>query len=173
MTALDHNPNTISFLSPLGFKFQIKKCPNVNFFIQSINVPSISLPELNVSNPFIQVPYGGDHISYGDMNLSFKVDENLTNYMEIYNWVKGIGFPDTFKEFQNLANKPKFTGEGLVSDISLLILSSSRNPTYEVLYKDAFPVSLSEIQFNTTSTDVQYLTATAYFKYTSYDILKV
>lgn len=173
MTALDHNPESINFLSPFGFKFQIKKCPNVNFFVQSINIPGISLPELNIGNPFVQVPYGGDHITYTDLNFSFKVDETLTNYMEIFHWIKGIGFPDNFKEFLELSKKPKFTGEGLVSDISLLVLSSSRNPTYEIVYKDAFPISLSEIVFNSTSTDVNYLTATSFFKYTTYDIIKV
>lgn len=173
MTALDNLPENPNFLSPLGFRFQIKKCPTVNFFVQSVNIPSMELINVDASNPFVKIPYGGEHISFGDLNLTFKVDEDLKNYMEIYNWIKGIGFPDKFNQYKTLKDKPVMSGEGLTSDISLLVLSSSRNPTYDIVYRDAFPVSLSQVEFNTTSQDVNYLTATTTFRYLSYEIKTV
>ena len=42
MTAIDNTPENRNFLSPLNFKFSIKKSPNMNFFLQKVNLPSIT-----------------------------------------------------------------------------------------------------------------------------------
>jgi hypothetical protein len=42
MTAIDDNPANRNFLSPINFKFRIKKAPNLNFFVQKISVPATS-----------------------------------------------------------------------------------------------------------------------------------
>ena len=52
----------------------------------------------------------------------------------------------------------------------LTILSSSMNPTLEIHFKDIFPTSLSEIPFNSTTTDPIYQVATVGFNYTEYII---
>ena len=52
----------------------------------------------------------------------------------------------------------------------LTILSSSMNPTMEIHFKDIFPTSLSEIPFNSTTTDPIYQVATVSFNYTEYII---
>ena len=54
-----------------------------------------------------------------------------------------------------------------------MILSSTKMANYEVVYTDAHPVSLSGLIFTTTDTDVNYIEATASFKYTYYDIINV
>lgn len=173
MTALDTIPENKNFLSPLGFKFQVKKCPTVNFFVQTVNIPSIVLPDTYAPNPFVKIPYSGEHITYGDLTLTFKVDEDLVNYLEIHNWIKALGFPDKFDQYDVINRKPIMSGEGIRSDISLLVLSSSRNPTYDITFKDAFPVSLSGVEFDTRTQDVQYVTATTTFKYISYEINQI
>lgn len=170
MSAIDNIPENKNFLSPLGFKFQIKKSPNVNFFVQNVNLPGISLIPTETANPFVNIPYSGDHINYDNLLISFKVDEDLNNYKEIHDWIRQLGFPEKFEEYRKIASHPLYSGLGTKSDISLLILSSSRNPKYDIVFKDAFPVSLSSILFDTTNQDVSYLEATATFRYTSYDI---
>ena len=32
------------------------------------------------------------------------VDEDLVNYMEIQNWIRGLGFPESLNEFTDLKN---------------------------------------------------------------------
>ena len=174
MTAIDNTPSNKNFLSPLNFKFQIKKAPHVNFFIQKVNIPSISI-ETNPSpnNPFVKTPIPGEHISYSDLSISFKVDEDLTNYMELHNWIKALGKPQNFEQFKDIQNKPSYTGEGIYSDISVLVLSSTKMPNYEITYADAFPYNLSDLVFNTTDSDVNYIEASATFKYTYYDITNI
>ena len=46
-------------------------------------------------------------------------------------------------------------------------------PNYEITYTDAFPISLSDITFNTTENTVNYIEASATFKYTYYTITNI
>lgn len=173
MSAIDNTPSNRNFLSPLNFKFTIKKAPHVNFFIQKVNIPSMTIVNPQPNNPFIKTPIPGEHIDYGELNIVFKVDEDLQNYMEIRNWLVGLGKPENFEQYRALEEKEPISGEGIYSDISLMILSSTKMPNYEVTYVDAFPVTLSELVFNTTDPDVNYIEASSTFKYTYYTITNI
>lgn len=173
MSAIDNTPSNRNFLSPLNFKFSLKRAPHVNFFIQKVNVPSIELPPVNSPNPFVNIPYSGDHITYGELSITFKVDEDLQNYLEIHNWIKSLGKPKDFEDYRALSQNQEFTGDGLKSDISLMVLSSTKSANYEIIFAEAHPISLSGIVFNTTDSTVNYTEASASFRYTYYDIIKV
>jgi len=170
MTAIDSRPENMNFLSPLNFKFQLKRAPAVNFFIQKINLPGLSLPNIDVGTSIINIPYPGDHLLYNDLTISFKVDENLENYMEIHGWLRSLGRLDSYAQ---LASKPVYTGEGITSEISLMLLTSYKNPNYEIVFENAFPVSLSGLDFLTTADDIDYLKDEVVFKYIKYEIKKM
>ena len=170
MTALTRNPSNKNYLSPLVFTFAIKRAPNVNFFIQSVSLPGLMLDQVETSNPLIQIPYGGDHIFYEELGIHFKVNEDLSNWIEIHNWIKNMGYPDTNDQYKTLSSVPQYTGEGLKSDISLLIADSNKRLSFEVYFKDAFPISLSNLQFDSSSPGIEYIDAFCAFRYTSYDI---
>lgn len=173
MTAIDNTPSNKNFLSPLNFKFTIKKAPHVNFFIQKVNIPMISLRQVDIPSPLVRMPIPGDHIDYANLNVTFKVDEDLQNYLEIHNWIKSLGKPEDSDQYYQIQQKDSWTGEGIYSDISVMVLSSTKMANYEIVYTDAHPVSLSGLNFTTTDTDVNYVEATATFKYTLYNINKV
>jgi hypothetical protein len=173
MSALEGTPVNKNFLSPLNFRFQIKRAPNVNFFIQKVNIPNIALPETYHNNPFVKIPYAGDHMQYGTLDIAFKVDEDFVNYLEIHNWIRGLGFPRGFEEYKAISDGNTLLGNGLRSDISLIVLNSSKNPNYEIVFVDAFPIELSELQFLSTDTSVDYLQATVSFKYTLFNIERI
>jgi hypothetical protein len=173
MTAIDNTPSNRNFLSPLNFKFQIKKAPHVNFFIQKVNIPTISLTPAVSPNPFVNIPLPGEHLTYGELQITFKVDEDLQNYLEIHNWLTALGKPEEFAQYKNIADKKEWTGEGIYSDISVIVLSSTKSANYDIVYVDGYPTSLSGLEFNTVDSDVNYITATAAFKYTYYNINKI
>jgi hypothetical protein len=154
-----------NFLSPLGYKFVITRLPNVDYFCQSIEFPSISLNSTSVPNPFQRIPVAGTEITYGNISVNFKIDEDLTNYKEIYNWMLALGFPESYEQYRELAEKSSVDSQRLRSDASLVILSSSKNPKHEVKFLDIFPVGLTGMKFDSSLTDVAYLEATAEFSY--------
>lgn len=161
-----------NFLSPLNFKFQLKRAPHINFFVQTANIPGLALPAINVPSPLIRVPFPGDHLQYDELTITFRVDEDMQNYFEIHNWIRGLG-KLSYIEYQNLAQTPVYTGESLTSDISLIVLTSQKNPNYEFTFRDAFPISLSGMEFTTMAEDVAYIEASASFRYIYYDAQKV
>ena len=173
MSAISTQPSNKNFLSPLGFKFVINKTPYVNWFVQAVNLPTIALPDVTVSTPFINVPVPGDRVQFSNLEVTFRVDEDMQNYLELYNWLISAGFPETFEQYKgpdpnNIASR--FNQKEIISDGSLIIHDSKMNPKTEVIFKDMFPVSLSELKFDSTIPDVNYIQSTVSFRYTRFTI---
>lgn len=161
-------PTNKNQLSPLGFRFSVKKLPHVNFFANRVNLPGLNGSPPNVATPFRVMPLVYDKLDYEDLQLTFKVDEDLRNYQEIQDWMVGIGFPTGFNERRFLENTRPLDGK--YSDGILSIQTSKKNHNVEYLFRDLLPYSLSGLEFNTTDADVQYIEATVTFKYQYYTL---
>ena len=123
------------------------------------------------------IPVAGDKLTFDDFTLSFFVDENLENYMEVQNWLRGLGYPDSVQEFIDLKRDDTYTPDPSAmnalneySDATLIVYNSSFNEIVKVKFRDVFPVSLSTITFDATAGDIDYVVADATFKYSIYDI---
>jgi len=160
----------------------------VQFFTTAANIPDISLGEAVIPTPYKDIPIMGDKITFGNLEVSFIVDEYLENYVSIHNWLIGIGFPKNRTQFSSFrsdtSNNPTSTktvstdrvgtataDRGMYSDATLTILSNKNNPLVEVRFSDLFPVSLSALSYNNQTTDVDYLTAEISFRYKLYEIV--
>jgi hypothetical protein len=167
-----------NFLSTGGFKFALAKKPKVDFFCSSAAIPGLNLGSAIQSTYLKNIPIPGDVLSYDDLTLRFNVDENLENYLEIHNWLVQFGFPDNFSQYQQLLDEDEnFNGvqsaiSGM-SDGTLFVYNSNYNPIFQVIFKNLYPTSLSSITFDTTTTDVNYVTAEVTFKYTIYNITRI
>ena len=164
-----------NFLSPTGFKFGLKRSPGVAFFCNQANIPSLDLGVAEQPSYLKDIPIPGDKMQFGDLNLRFLVDEDLVNFMEIQNWMRGLGFPESLAEFNDLKNEAILgpmgkSTEDVYSDGTLQILSSNLIPKFQVVFNDLFPYSLSTVTFDATDTDIEYFTADVAFKYTIYEI---
>ena len=164
MPALENQISDLNFLSPLGFRFALKRAPTLNFFVTKAVVPYIAIGTAIMPSTFKQIPFYGDKIDYGTLDITFKVDENMTNYSEIYNWITRLVRPEDFTGFSTLKNAELATGNGLFSDATLTILNSSMFPVKEFVFIDMYPVMLSELQFSSTENDVNYIDATVTFR---------
>tara|TARA_Y100000310_G_C20704127_1_gene833243 strand:- start:2339 stop:2851 length:513 start_codon:yes stop_codon:yes gene_type:complete len=154
-----------NFLSPIGFQFSINRLPNVQYFVQTTNIPGVTATSVPVQNPFSVQHFHGDHLEYNELNVSFRVDENLNNYSEILSWMLGIDFPDNFDQHADIIAAQKSIGEGIFSDATLIILNSTKNPNISVKFEDMFPVSLTDIPLSVTEGDIVYPEATASFRF--------
>ena len=166
-----------NYLSPVGFKFVITKAPKADFFSNSASIPGINLGFALQTNYLRDIPVAGDKLTFEDFTLSFFVDENLENYMEVQNWLRGLGYPDSVEEFIDLKKDDTYTPDPSAknalneySDATLIVYNSSFNEIVKVKFRDVFPVSLSTINFDASVGDIDYVTADATFKYSIYDI---
>ncbi len=146
----------VNFLSPLGFRFLLSRTPNVEYFCQAATLPTISMQELLQPTPFTQLPRPGNKITYEPLTLRFRIDENMTNYLEIFNWMIELAKPEKFEQYAKHNN---------FSDGSILLLSSNNNPRIRIAFQDMFPLSLSPLNFDVTQADVEYLEADVMFRY--------
>ena len=161
-----------NFLSSVGFKFNLAKYPKVDFFSNSARIPELSLGLATQPSYLKDIDIPGEKLTYGDFNLRFLVDENMENYMAVYDWLVGLGFPETTKQFKDLTTDSADQRDlkEAFCDGTLRILNSNYREVAKVKFQDLFPVSLTSLDFDATTTDVEYFTAEASFKYTLYDM---
>lgn len=168
---MSNSPST-NLLSPTWFKFNISKLPNVNFLVQATEIPEVSMKNAEMPTPFVTIPIPGDHLLYSPLSIVFKVDENLTNYIELYDWLKGLGFPENFDQAKTVYkhSTKNLMVDGATSTGTLTILNSDMSSVAVVTFYDLFPVGISRISFDSRNTDIKYIDATATFMYRSFDI---
>ena len=187
---LNRQPTALDYSSPTQFRFLINQLPKVQYFTTEANIPGITLGEGTYNTPLKDLPLLGDKLTYDDLTITFIVDENLENYIEMHTWLTGIGFPKDrkqFSEFRGITSNMsvKTRGESndigdvrastpelaMTSDSVLTILTNKNNPVVECRFADVFPTSLSGLTYSQNQTDVEYLTATVNFKYKLYEII--
>ena len=192
MVTLSRQPTKLDYASPTQFKFSINQLPKVEFFTVSANIPDLTLSDVVIPTPFKPIPVLGQNLTYGNLNITFIVDEFLENYRELHEWLTGIGFPKDRKQFKDFRSNTSNTGSAsatpvqdvgkvgksvsdsaMFSDATLTILSNKNNPIVEVRFSNLYPVSLGAVEFNQGATDVEYLTTTADFTYQLYEIVSL
>ena len=170
MTALDSQPVEKNFLSPHNFKFLLRRAPNIEYFIQRVNLPGVSSEPVEGQSPFVLQPFSGGPAVYEPLQVTFKVTENLMDYLELYNWFHAYHHTTNFKEYGNLKYLPSYSDKSLRSEIVLVILDSSKVPSFQITYHDAFPFSIGAVEFTSDNNDVEYAICTAIFKYHYFEI---
>jgi len=161
-----------NYLSSIGFKFNLAKYPKVDFFSNSAIIPQLTLATATQPTYLKDIDVPGEKLSFGDFTLKFLVDENMENYMAIYDWLVGLGFPESTQEFKDITTDSADQRDlkEAFCDGTLRILNSNLREIAKVKFQDLFPISLTSLDFDATNTDVQYFTAQATFKYTIYDL---
>lgn len=158
-----------NFLSPTGFRFLIKKLPNVSFFVQSVDIPSISLTPIEYPTPIKTLSFANDRLNHEPFAITIRVDEYMDSYNEIYDWMAGLTHPKSFDQYKTLAKSE----EGLYSDASLIILDSRQNPGLEVVFRDVFPISLGQISLDTTAANITYPTCQITFEHNGHEVKRI
>jgi len=155
----DEQPKNRNFLAPAGFKMELEIFAGVDFFCQKANIPDISAPTIEYPTRFRNVPIasaGG--VTYGDLKISFIIDEDLANYLTIYRWIR----QNNLAEEMDTKKLPEY------SKGSLIILNSNYRTNIVVDFDNLFPVDLTEVNFDVEDRDVEYLTADVTFKYSNF-----
>ena len=187
---LSRQPTKLDYSSPTQFRFLINQLPKVQYFTVAANIPGLTLGDTTFATPLKDIPLMGDKLTYDDLTLTFIVDENLENYIEMHNWLTGIGFPKDRSQFSTFRSttsntpvttvgtsddigdvKPTTSDRPMFSDSVLTILTNKNNPVVECRFSDCFPTSISGLDYSQNQTDVEYLTAEVNFKYKIYELV--
>ena len=175
----------LDYADPTKFKFQTTKLPRVEFNCIQANIPGITLTEIQQPTRLIPIKIPGNDLTFENLNITFIVDEDLTNYRSVHDWMAGLSQMDSDEKYRALISDGQdrmprsqqnnstdagrvtsATNDGAIyTDSKLIILSARNTPLVELTFTDCYPLSLSALEYNQNATDVEYLQATVSFGY--------
>jgi hypothetical protein len=181
--SITRQPTQLDYASPAQFKFKITKLPKVEYFCTEVNIPSLQADNATQVTQLRDIPLPGNKLDFGDLQVTFMVDEKFENYEEIYSWIRGLGNPIDHKDYAALlgAGKDRFPVQGkegataatpaggTLSDATLSILSAKNNVIKEVRFTDIFPTAITGVGFSQQASDITYVSSTVTFKYAYYE----
>ena len=175
MSALDDQPQNVNFLFPQQAKLVLKRTPHLTYFAQTLALPDITLGEWDQEDPMVKIPIPGTKLTFSPFNMNFRVDEDMKNYLEIYNWLLDTGFPDNFGQsgFGPMPQLNALAPSNIHSDATLLVMTSMMNVNIQVVFENMFPISLGTLQFDTQVTDNIPLEASVTFAYRKFTVSTV
>lgn len=154
MTNVD--PNLLNLMSGNAFEFSISNFKEVEFLVDKVTLPGLDVPPVKVPNPFAPVYVSGDSPSFTDLSVRFKVNESISNWLTLFNWISNTA---------TASNYTTHNSENLYSNIILTVLSNKRNPLVEFTFVGAFPYSLSSLDLAITDGTINYKDAVVTFKF--------
>lgn len=170
MTALSRTPQNTNLAQVSKHLLVFQRIPTVQYFCQSVNVPGVSVSGIAQNTPFTDVWYQSTKMDFNTFDVTFLVDEGLTTWKTLHDWFRAVSSPKSFDEKNSLL---QLQGGVKVSDATVTLLSALNNPIARVYFHNLFPLSLGDLQFDTTQSADNILTSTASFRYDYYDLLPV
>ena len=68
---IDREPTKFDYASPIQFRFKMSKLPQVEFFVQTANIPGIALGSTSFETPLKDIAGVGDKVTYQTLDVSF------------------------------------------------------------------------------------------------------
>jgi hypothetical protein len=134
-----------------GFKMIFARAPNVQYFLQTFSVPSVTVNEAVIPHGKYNAYLPGDRIEYEPLTITMLVSEDMDNFKEIYDWLN--------RNINLNSQQDKF------DDMTIYILTSKNNPNKKMFFKNVFPTSIGNISFNVAEADIVYATVDVTFRY--------
>lgn len=157
-------PDNINYFQGNAYRVLFQRAPNVAFHIQNVNIPGLSVAVSDTSTPGLTVNGLSNQLTFDTIDIEFIVDEDLTNWLEIYNWLHEFFNPNTG------------TGQGslqdFVTEMQLFIYDNNNKPNKMFKFHNLHPISLSSINLTTQSSG-EPTTATVTCNYTTYELGEV
>lgn len=157
-----------SLLHVNSYQMVLPRFPTVQFFSTDFVLPEVTLPQANVATPFTNLPFAGDKPTYSPFRFNFMVNEDLSNFQEIYDWIHGIGFAESYSDYTSYQNKTSPHQSLGEQDAKILILSSKGNPIKAITFFDAIPIALGGIEFTSQDPETNYVKASVSMVYSHY-----
>jgi hypothetical protein len=176
MTAITRTPENTNFLQPTKYLLTFDRIGSVQYFCQSVNIPGVNLGQAPIMTPMLDFFAPGNKITYNPLSIRFNVDEKLDSWQQLHSWYRAIASPQSFderKRLQSLTNQIDNKKPNYYSDATLTVLSALNNPILRVQYINVFPITLSDIIFDTTQSADEIITSDAVFMFDYFNFLPV
>jgi len=166
------SPANTNLLNPTNFKFSLKRVPSLAYFCLGVSLPGWTHPTINIPTG---VPGGrstfktsSESVSHGEATFRFLVNEDMSNYNEVFKWAKQCAGLSDFTTTKNSRGETVSWRNWMSEEGYLLVLSNKKKPLFRITFRGLFPTSVSEIAFKTNETEATPITATVNMAFTYY-----
>jgi hypothetical protein len=175
-TVLNRNPQNTNLLQPTKFLMSFSRIPDTQYFLQSVNIPGITGYQVPVSSPGLDYFVAGNKISYSNLTITFLLDEEMLSWRNMHRWFRSFASPEgtdernALTDVQNAKNS-KSHAMGPYSDASLNVLTNLNNTNFRIDFYNMFPISMSDIQFDTRLSAEETMTCDATFVFQHFNLI--
>lgn len=145
-------------LKSSNFRVAIQGLGNITYNIQSATIPGVNMGVVDqYAQSEADYVIGGEKLVYNPWSMSFIVDEELSNFKAIKDWMERIVSKDDGAIIE-------------ASDVTLVIYNARNSKSVEMHMKNALPISLTDVNMDIVNEEVT-MVATVTFEYDIYDII--
>lgn len=155
-----NKPENTNLLQPTKYILTFSDVPDTVYFCQKVKVPGVSLSMVTQTSPNLDFFLPGTKLTFNEFEVDFLVNEDLSSWLSIYNWMKNIT--------TDVLKTRRLQGEAV-----LTVLSNQNNPKIRILFNNIFPLSLGDIDMDTRLSAEEHMSATSTFKYDYFTIEKI
>lgn len=151
-----------NFFNNSRYQLVLSRLPDVELFCQKLTLPDVSIAyfELNGHLAGDDDMPSCSEITYGELNVTFIIDENLENYISVLKWMKTISpdndlyniYPESTPDYEDL----------YTTDITVFMKNNNNETIGEFRYGRCIPVSLSGLELSVSEDSI--LTANLTFR---------
>lgn len=160
------NDTNLNHAYQTNFLMSFDRVPIASFTCQKAQIPGISLGEVKGAFTTGYFTKPGDLVEFRPLVLQCYLTEDLRNYLELHDWLRGMSASDGFAERVKYLADYDFE----VSDATLQITSNSLSKKIDVRFESMFPVDIDTIDFDVTIEQPAPIVFGVTFAYTRYKI---
>lgn len=157
MSGLITKPKNTNLLQPTKYSVSFPEISDTIYFCQKVNLPGVQVTELPQVTPNLDLFVPGTKMTYGTFDIDFLINEDLSAWLYIHDWIRGITTDQKYR------TKPRVQA-------ILTVYSNQNNPKFRIKFMDIFPLSLGDIEFDTTLSAEDHLSSRASFRFNYFDI---
>lgn len=135
----------------LPFLGENEKADDMILFCSEVSMPGLSMEVEEIPEQFYDRKMPTKNLRYGDLTVTYTIDEKFDNYKLLFNWLMYLKSPESFG-----VNKEQI-------DVSLFIYSNNDNPLFSFTLKNIFPFELTGIEFNKKNNTADVMEGTVSF----------
>ena len=179
LTDIQNSSPELTYLAPQSFIMVIDRLPTLQYNVQQVNIPTISVGEASWNTAANINFMPGTTTDYTPFDATFLFDKEAKAYGEILKWMKSTSNADTEESYIDFIKSIKDRGtnindyrtdttnsfQDLFSDVRVSATDGGGNVITTWTFRNCYPISLDGPQFDFGRQDVDYLTSTVSFRY--------
>lgn len=176
---------TVNYLTKANYRLSIPNCPILSQTATKCSIPKINTGSATQMTPQLSIPHVGDSLLSSPLVVSFPVLSDMSNYMEVYEWMNRMLSDDLSNARSAAAARHYGIGkttnvshselslDQFYVDSSIILYDRNNNPSLNISFLGMIPTDLSSIDLDALTVSQDPIYAQVTFKYIMYKITTI